>query len=256
VIDVNVSLHQWPFRRLAGDDPASLAAALRGKGVTQAWAGSFEGLLHRDLGGVNARLAADCARHGGGLFLPFGEINPKLPDWQEELRRCHEIHHMRGIRLHPNYHGYALDDPACAELLAAAARRGLIVQIALVMEDERTQYPLLRVPPVNPAPLAAMVKGLPKLRLMVLNSNRPPVAKQLSAAGLVYFDVAMVESVGGVTKLAGEVSAARVVFGSHSPFFYFESAALKVKEAGLAEADSRAVMESNAAELLRSRNAA
>ena len=52
-------------------------------------------------------------------------------------------------------------------------------------------------------------------------------------------------------KLAGEVSARRVVFGSHSPFFYFESAALKVKEAGLAEAESGAVLEGNAAELLR-----
>jgi predicted TIM-barrel fold metal-dependent hydrolase len=250
VIDVNISLHQWPFRRLPADDPESLAATLRSKGVTQAWAGSFEGLLHRDLSAVNTRLAADCSKHGNGLFLAFGEINPKLPDWQEDLRRCHEHHHMRGIRLHPNYHGYGLDDPACTELLSAAASRGLMVQIAIAMEDERTQYPLLRVPPVNPAPLGAILKSLPKLRLILLNKNRTPDARVLSEAGEVYFDVAMVEGIAGVARLAGEVTPGRVLFGSHSPFFYFDSAALKIKEAGLPPEQARAISQDNAKKLL------
>ena len=250
MIDVNVSLHQWPFRRLAGDDPAALAASLRAKGVTQAWAGSFEGLLHRDVAGVNARLAEDCGKHGNGLFVPFGVINPKQPDWQEDLRRCHEVHRLRGIRLHPNYHGYTLDDPACAELLQAAAGRNLIVQIALVMEDERTQFPLMRVAPVNPAPLAGIVKAWPKLRLVILNGNRVPNAAQLVAVGNIYFDVAMVEGVGGVARLSREVTPARVLFGSHSPFFYFESAALKIKEAGLPAEQTRDITEGNAARLL------
>jgi uncharacterized protein len=250
LIDVNVALHQWPFRRLHGDDPASLAALLRGKGVTQAWAGSFEGLLHRDLGAVNARLAQDCRTHGKGLLIPFGSVNPKLPDWQEELRRCHEVHRMRGIRLHPNYHGYTLDDAGCAELLAAAARLGLIVQIALAMEDERTQYPLMRVPPVNPVPLPIVLKPWPALRIVLLNGGRMPQARALAVAGEVYFDTAMVEGVGGVAKLAAEVSPARVLFGSHSPFFYFESAALKIREAGMPEAEAQAVREGNARRLL------
>ena len=49
IIDVNVSLSRWPFRRLIGDEPADLVARLRKRNVVQAWAGTFDGLLHKDL---------------------------------------------------------------------------------------------------------------------------------------------------------------------------------------------------------------
>ncbi|HKV41049.1 MAG TPA: amidohydrolase family protein, partial [Blastocatellia bacterium] len=169
IVDTNVNLFRWPFRRLAGDDPADLVKRLRDKGVTQAWAGSFEGLLHRDVAGVNLRLAAACREQGPNFLVAFGCINPKLPDWQEDVRRCHEDHRMAGIRLYPGYHGYTLEDPAFAELLAIAAKRRLIVQIALSMEDPRTQFPLMRVPPVDPAPLGRLIQHTRNLRLVLLN---------------------------------------------------------------------------------------
>jgi len=59
-IDTNAYLSRWPFRRLAGDAPSAFVSHMREQGVSEAWVGSFDGLLHRDVGAVNARLAADC----------------------------------------------------------------------------------------------------------------------------------------------------------------------------------------------------
>lgn len=255
MIDTNVNLFRWPFRRLAGDESADLVARLKKKGVIQAWSGSFEALLCRDVAGVNIRLAAACYEHGPNFLVPFGCINPKLPDWEEELRRCQEDHHMPGIRLYPNYHAYTLADPEFAKLLSLAAERNLIVQIALSMEDPRTQYPLMLVPPTDPTPLSGLIPKVPHMRLMLLNAgywggNTTPNIKEITRAENVYFDLAMNEGVGGLVRLLAETSA-RVVFGSHYPFFYFESALLKVRSAGLSVDQELAIYEGNARKLLQ-----
>src|SRR5947199_118617 len=64
LIDVSVSLSRWPCRRLPLDDASKLGAKLHSLGVVQAWAGSFEALLHKDLGLANARLAEECRTKG------------------------------------------------------------------------------------------------------------------------------------------------------------------------------------------------
>ncbi len=252
MIDTNINLERWPFRRLAGEATDRLVAKLKTHGVTQAWAGSFDGLFHRDIAAVNQRLA-DACRQFADFLKPFGTVNPVLPDWHDDVRRCHEVHKMPGLRLHPNYHGYTLDDPRFAELLSLATERGLVVQLVLSMEDERTQHALHRVPHVDPKPLAGIVAKFPKLRLVLLNAFRSlPVlhAAEVAKAGQVWFDIAMLESVAGVAKLIEQVSPERVLFGSHSPLFYFESAELKLVESGLPESVLQQIRTGNAKRLL------
>jgi predicted TIM-barrel fold metal-dependent hydrolase len=252
LVDVNVTLGRWPFRRLPLDETPALAAKLRQHGVAQAWAGSFDGLLHKNLAAANARLAAECRKHGRGLLVPFGSVNPTLPDWEEDLRRCAEVHGMPGVRLHPNYHGYPLDAPAFARLLALAAERHLLVQLVADMEDERMQHRLARVPHLDAKLLPGLLRPHAGLRLVLLNWSRSvnlSLVKPLADRG-VSFDIATLENVGGVANLIQQISAERVLFGSHAPFFYFESSLFKLKESALPVEQSLAVRTSNARRLL------
>lgn len=253
IIDANVNLSRWPTRRMPDDETRRLVAALRRHGVVEAWAGSFDALLHRDLAAVNTRLAHECRTQEGVRLVPFGSVNPTQPDWEEDLRRCAEEHAMPGIRLHPNYHGYTLDHPAFAELLALATRRGLIVGLSLVMEDVRMMHPSFRVPSVNPAPLAAVVAKTPGLRLVLLNSLsvlRGPALQKVVRAGDVSVEISTQEGAGGVAQLLDDVPLERVLFGSYAPFLYFDSAVLKLKESALDPAQLRALQEQNARRLI------
>src|SRR3954451_10424801 len=90
ITDTHVYVGHWPHRQLSSDAPLKLVAELRRAGVTQAWTGSVDGLFHKDIASVNQRLAEACTRFGDGMLIPFGTINPTLPDWEDDVRRCHE----------------------------------------------------------------------------------------------------------------------------------------------------------------------
>lgn len=248
IIDTNVYLGAHPFRESIAAKPEALALKLANQKVSEAWAGSFEALLQRDITSVNERLAQAC-RAGGGVLKPVGAIHPKLPDWQGDLARCIEQHGMKVIRLHPNYHGYALDDPAFIELLGAATAKKLPVQLVAQMEDERTQHPLVRVKPVDLRPLGPLLKKMPEARVMVLNASRAMSMTAL-AGTKVWLDIAMLEGVGGVENLLKDWPPDRLVFGSFAPFFYWESARLKMQESELSDAQMAAVLHGSASTLI------
>jgi uncharacterized protein len=253
LIDTNVWLGQWPFRHEVLGDTLTLIAKLRQHGVTQAWAGSFDGLLHKDISSVNARLVDECRLHVKDLLIPIGALNPMLPGWQEDLRRCAEVHHMPGIRLNPNYHGYKLDDPVLAQVFKLAEEWNLLVQICVIMEDERTVHRLVNVPATETAPLPAALKPFSKVRVQLLNGLRTLRGEPLLslAASGVRFEIAMLEGICGIANLLAKVPVECLCFGTHSPFYYFESAALKLQESELAHVQMRALCSENARRLLR-----
>lgn len=246
-IDTNVYLGRWPFRRLPLDEQGALEKKLKGLGVGQAWAGSFDALLHRDLDAVNERLAAACV--GSALLRPAGAVNPAQAGWRETLRRCHEVHGMRILRLHPNYHGYALGDAAVAQLLGEARERNLLVQIAMRMEDPRTQHPRVVVEDVDPAPLVNVLTQFPGARVQLLNAMRAApsdlLLQRLGKMG-VHVEIAMLEGVEGVRNFLDRCPSTGLVFGSHAPFFYPEAAHLKVAESELADEEREGLLSGRA----------
>jgi predicted TIM-barrel fold metal-dependent hydrolase len=261
IIDSNVHLFDWPFRRLKYARTDKLVAKLRKHRVVEAWAGSFEAVLEKQLDLVNRRLAEACRVRGEGMLVPIGSVNPAWAGWEADLAQCHEKHRMPGVRLYPAYHGYALDLPDFVRLLAEAAKRKLLVQIVLRLEDERVHHPAVVVPNIDVAPLVDALKKVPDAKVQLLNSAGPLLAKNVAALvkeTSVTFDIAAVEGNGGVGKAiegknysyAGAIPVERLLFGSHAPYFPCESAVMKLFESPLSLEQLQKLMHANARRLI------
>jgi len=111
------------------------------------------------------------------------------------------------------------------------------------------------VPPTDTAPLAPLLGKFTQARVQLLNAFRTlrgAPLKTLSTAG-ARFEIATLESVAGISKMLAEIDPASLLFGSCAPFYYFESAKLKLKESPLTAAQLAAVSAENARAFLGSR---
>ena len=251
IIDTNLSLFQWPFRRLPLDDTALLIKKMRALGITRGWVGSLEAILHRDIASVNGRLTSVCAKYPE--LTPIGSVNPTLPDWQGDLSRCLKEYKMPGVRLHPGYHGYTLADRSFTQMLEQATKAWLFVQIAVTMEDPRTQHSRMRVPDVDLAPLPKLMRDHPGARVQLLNL-RPRGVQIDSLAKIpgVYLDTARVEGTDGVPTLLEKMPRGRVLFGTHAPVLIPEAALIRTHESNrLDEKFLRSLLAGNAQALLK-----
>ncbi|HEX8041046.1 MAG TPA: amidohydrolase family protein [Chryseosolibacter sp.] len=265
IIDTNINLLDWPFRKLKYGNTEALVSKLRRHHVTQAWAGNFEALFHKDINGVNIRLAQECRKAGDGMLLPFGTVNLAWPDWEEDLRRCHELHRMPGVRIYPIYQTFDLNHPDFSKLVSQATENGMIIQIVGDMEDIRHHHPIVEVREVNLTPLVDIMKAIPAARIQLLYWNHRVSGKlleQLAKETHVYFDTSRVEGVGEVGHLiegkswggsAGpSIPADRLLFGSHAPYFPVETSIIKLFESPMTLDQMTAIMNGNARRFLPS----
>ena len=241
----------------------SLVAKLRKHRITKAWSGNFEALFSKSINDVNARLAEECRVNGGGMLVPFGTVNPAWPDWEEDLRRCHEVHRMPGIRLYPTYQTFDLNHPEIPRLISKASERGLIIQIVGDMEDSRVHHPIVLTRELSFDPLVEIMKNIPKAKVQLLCWNERvsnELLKKLISETSIVLDISWLESTGALGRMIegnrwsgpeAPVPVERLLFGSHAPLFPVETAVIKLFESPLTLEQMKAVMNVNAGRFIK-----
>ena len=72
---------------------------------------------------INDFLAQEVAAHPAE-FIGFGTLHPDHPEMEQELDRILSLG-LRGVKLHPDFQHFCLDDPNAIRLFEAMAERGL-----------------------------------------------------------------------------------------------------------------------------------
>ncbi len=232
IIDVNAYLGHYAFRRLRHNTAGSLLKLMDARKIDRAMVSSASAITYRNPQAGNEELDAEIRSHRDRL-IPFAVINPSYAGWEDDLKICVHDFGVRGLRLYPKWHNYALSDASCLELVHAATERKLIVSIPIRVEDPRERSWLVDIPDLPFADVAALVKACPQSRFLILNGigyRNSPLG--LKASGLpanyaieISRLTALLDTEIGVLMEA--LGAPRIVFGTGMPFSYPDPALLK-----------------------------
>ncbi|OBA54313.1 amidohydrolase [Nocardia sp. 852002-20019_SCH5090214] len=185
-----------------------------------------------------------------GHFLGFGSVHPDLTPEENlaSLRR----HGLRGVKIHPFFQRYALDDERLAPLLdAMQGEFAVIIHIGSISTTNSEGI-------CSPGMLADLVRNFPRLDVIACHFGG---YRQFEAAaeiviGLpVYVDTSWPPSLaeldpGEVRKIIHKHGTERVVFASDWPMADQAREIRAVRELGLADDDVDQILGLNLARLL------
>jgi predicted TIM-barrel fold metal-dependent hydrolase len=225
IIDVNAYLGHFAFRRLRHNTAASLLALMDRARIDRAVVSSASSITYRNPQAGNEELAADIKSHVDRL-LGFAVLNPVYAGWRDDLKICHQQFGMRGIRLYPRWHNYRLTDPACRDLVQAAADLSMVISIPLRVEDRRQGSWLVDIPDVDREEIASLIQLFPNARFILVNGSGYDASslgrKGSNLPSNYVIDIALLtaEVANETSRLIENLGEDRVVFGTGIPFHY------------------------------------
>jgi uncharacterized protein len=248
IIDLCAHLGPWSSRPV-GLDVSALAALLAPIGVARTYAGRLEALWYEnphDANRVTDRPLTNAAVDV--RIVPV--LDPTVATWPDELERLTKLGSLVMVRLYPAYGSYTLAD--ADGLLAALARRKIIAQVMVRMEDVRRQNPLAQVPDVPVPSVVDAAERHPDLTVLLSGANTPELraaASRLPKANNLWAETSRLDGNGALPRLMQSPWRDRLVFGTHAPLFIPYSAAARVVLDLDDDAASR-VLSTNPAQLL------
>lgn len=143
-MDLNCFSGNWPFHKVRYNTVEKIAAQHKRCGIEGGLISSCEAIFYQDPYEAELSLSKELA--GTGYYHAM-TLNPVLPAWKEDLRRCAEQLGVKAARLVPGYHGYALTDDVIGEVTDALQEYRLPLLLTLRTEDDRTTW-MLRPRPI------------------------------------------------------------------------------------------------------------
>ncbi len=240
LIDTDAWLGSWPFRSLRDNTADTLVARLDRAGISHAVVASIDAVFHRNPQPANEKLA-EAIEPFADRLVGTAVINPTEPRWEDDVVQSHENLGLRGIRLLPIYHDYAIDGPEARRAAAMAAERSLSVAIPFRLEDERERHAIDPGKTADMNAIARLIEVVPEAAIIVSNARGFQNSDLWQRGDLRerewYVDLALTELYYGLHRNVSSLAplgdffendgTRHLLFGTHLPFSYAGCALVK-----------------------------
>lgn len=256
LVDINAYVGHWPFRQRIHNTCEERLQRMKRFGVDVSVISNLNGIFYKNPQSANEELHQEIksSKSFQDRFIPFAVINPVYAAWRDHFETSISRFGMKGVRIYPKYHGYALTDPACVELVKRARDGGLPVSLCLRMVDSRPSswMDLERSKEWTLKDVMPIIREVPDARFFIVNVANSTLLTdddmQLVRKGDVLIDTSgrNILNLGELIKTYGPEKFA---YGSHAPVLDEVTGLLRIESLRDREADEATK------ELLRAGNA-
>lgn len=247
IIDVNVCLGRWPFQRFRNHTPGQLSAHLKKYGITGAWVSALESVLYPDPEEIDLELWKKLRKYPEMNFVKT--VNPVLGNGLSCLGEWIRSRSLERVKVFPGFHQYRLADDVFTPLAERLTEAGIPLLVQMRLEDERAQYPMMRIPPVEVSDILKLNQRFPDLKIVVLCAYFREIDALAAGSSNLYTDISFAECLNTVQTLLSKMDAGRLLFGSHTPFLYTQSAVMKLMNSDIDPEQIREIAAANAEQL-------
>ncbi len=185
-------------------------------------------------------------------IIPFGSIHPDAEDVFEELERIKSMG-LKGIKFHPDYQEFFIDDEKMLPIYKKCAELGLIVVF-------HAGYDPLSPDIIHALPEASakVFKAVPNMTMVLAHLGGmyhfDDVEKYLvGLEGNLYFDTAYINNnidKSQLERIINNHGADRILLASDSPWHEASGEIALVKSLGISDEDKELILHKNAERLL------
>lgn len=249
IIDFSAWTGNWPFVYLKNSRLDDLKKKLESQNIIRAFVSPIECILERDPMRANRKLLKDI---NNDFFSPVPVIDLSYANWEEVTRLAVQDKRVKMVKLIPNYHMYELSVEKLQKLVEITMKNKLVISLQMRIEDTRGQYPLMKIPDVNVLSTIRVLSGFPQQVFILNNIYYAEVEPVLHSLENSYIDISSIEWQNVLHLLHDTFTLDKVLFSSHSAFYYPEGNVFKLKYSDLDASEIEKVAFSNGEKLLGS----
>lgn len=191
-----------------------------------------------------------CAHIRSDQVIPFGSVHPDAPDWEPELERIAGLG-LRGVKLHPDYQGFDMDEPRILPVFQKIRDLGLCVVVHAGFDPLSPNHIHCK-----PQACRQVLRACPGLKLILAHMGGMRLwdeVEEYLAGEPVWLDTACCAGAIDPIQLKRIIQkhgAEQILFASDCPWSDPRREKEMIEQAGLSSEETEAVFSKNILRLL------